>query len=178
MNLVMLSASCVFVLLGAAFFVVFRQLASRGPAPSSEDWENIFAPSRYKPMDRLLDPADYRFLESQGVCDRGLTRRVRANRVRIFRGYARCLARDFTRVSSAIRMFMIQAPADRSALAGLILKQRLLFSTNMLSLQFRLTLHSFGWSAPTVDVRNLVEALDTMRIQLRSLALAEQPSAA
>jgi hypothetical protein len=70
---------------------------------------------------------------------------------------------------------MIHAPVDRSALAGMLLKQRLMFSVAMMSLEFRLVLHSFGWSAP--DVRNLVEALDALRAQLRAIALTVQPSA-
>ena len=39
----------------------------------------------------------------------------------------------------------------------------------MMSLEFRLVLHSFGWSAPDVDVKTWWNALDTMRAQLRAL---------
>jgi hypothetical protein len=128
-------------------------------------------------MERLLDPMDYRFLESQSCYSRGMARRLRANRIGIFRGYARCLARDFSRVSTALKMLMVHAPVDRSALAGLLLKQRLLFTGNMMSLEVQLMLHGLGWSAPSVDVRSLVEALDAMRTQLRVLAATAQPSA-
>jgi hypothetical protein len=73
---------------------------------------------------------------------------------------------------------MVQAPVDRSALAGLLLKQRLEFSFNMASLEGRLFLHSLGLTAPTVDVRSMVESLDTLCAQLRALAPAAQPSLA
>src|SRR5207245_9214180 len=133
----------------------------------SGDLESLFAPSRYKPMERLLDPADGSFLALQG-CNRSMMRRFRASRLGIFRGYARCLGRDFTRVSNALKVLMIHAPADRSALVGMLVKQRLMFSMNMMSLEMRLTMHSFGFSAPTVDVRSLVEALDAMCAQVRA----------
>jgi hypothetical protein len=178
MNLVLLSSAGIFVFLGIAFVVLFRKLTSRPPEMAFPgDLENLFAPSRYKPMERLLDPADGCFLSLQPACSRGMMRRFRASRLSIFRGYARCLGRDFTRVSSALKMLMIHAPVDRSALAGLLLKQRLLFSVSMMSLQLRLVLHGFGWRAPKVDLRNLVESLDVLRTQLRVLALTAQPSA-
>jgi len=128
-------------------------------------------------MERLLDPADGSFLALEPGCSRSMMRRFRASRLGIFRGYARCLGRDFTRVSNALKMLMIHAPVDRSALVGLLVKQRLMFSVGMVSLQVRLVLHGFGWSAPQADIRNLVEALDAMRSQLRVLALTMQPSA-
>ena len=178
MNFILLSSAGVFVFLGMAFLVLFRKLSSGNRETGfPEDLDNLFAPSRYKPMERLLDPADGCFLASQAGCNRGIMRRFRASRLGIFRGYARCLGRDFTRVSNALKMLMIHAPVDRSALAGMLLKQRLMFSVGMMSLQVRLVLYSFGWSAPKADISNLVETLDALRTQLRVLALTMQPSA-
>jgi hypothetical protein len=180
MNTVLFSASVVFVFLGIAFFLLFKRLASLPAKPEfSGDFENLFSPKRYTPMERLLDAADYRFVESQlGHDGRRMLRRFRAGRVSIFKGYARCLRHDFGRISNALKALMIHAPTDRSGLAGLILKQRFIFNMNMLSLQFRLALHSRGLSTPKVDVRELLGALDTMRAQLRALAATAQPSLA
>jgi hypothetical protein len=178
MSLILLSATGVFVLLGVAFVLLFKRLSTGNDKLALPgDWDSIYQASRYKPMERLLNPADYRFLESHSGYNRGLARRLRANRIHIFRGYARCLGRDFSRVSRALKMLMVHASVDRSELAGLLLKQRMLFSVNMISLEMRLTLHSFGWSAPNIDVRALVDALDAMRTQLRVLAATAQPSA-
>jgi hypothetical protein len=178
MTLILLSSAGIFVFLGMAFLVLFRKLSSGNRDTGfSGDLESLFAPSRYKPMERLLDSADSCFLASQPACSRGMMRRFHAARLGIFRGYARGLGRDFTKVSNALKMLMIHAPVDRSALAGMLLKQRLMFSVAMMSLEFRLVLHSFGWSAPQADIRNLVEALDAMRTQLRALALTVQPAA-
>ncbi len=179
MNLALVSAIGMVVFAGIGFVFVFRALASgnRNEALPG-DWDSIFAPSRYKPMERLLDPVDHEFLAAQPSCNRRMARRFRANRISIFRGYARGLGRDFGKVANALKLIMVHASVDRSALASLLLKQRLLFSYTMMSLEVKLALHSFGWSAPTVDVRNLVGALDTLSAQLRALSLNAQPSLA
>jgi hypothetical protein len=179
MNLLLLSATAIFAVLGTAFFVLFRTLASRdAKAGSAADWENIFSPTRYKPMERLLDEADYQFVKSQPGCSRALAKRLRTSRVTIFRGYSKCLGRDFSRVSNAIKLLMVHAAADRSALAGVLIKQRLRFSATMLTVECRLFLHAYGFRAPNVEVRDLIESLDAMRMQLRTLSVAIQPAAA
>lgn len=178
MNLIWLSSTGVFVLLGVAFVVLFRTLASGSQKMTPPaDWDSVFSPTRYKPMGRLLDPVDYRFLESEAGFNRRLARRLRSRRVEIFRGYIRCLGRDFSRVSSALRLLMVHGSVDRSALAGLLLKQRMQFSLHVMSIESRLVLHSFGVSVPTVDVQSLVESLDTLRAQLQALAAAPQTAA-
>ena len=180
MNLILLSSAGVFLLVTFAFAVLFRRLSS-GPqkiAASPGDWGRIFSASRYKPMERLLDPVDYRFLQSHAGYSRRILRRLRANRIEIFRGYVRCLGRDFTRVSSALKLLMVHGSVDRSALAGLLLKQRLLFSLHVMSIESKLLLHTFGLGVPAVDVQSLVETLDMLRTQLQVLAADTQPSAA
>jgi hypothetical protein len=176
MNLIWLSSTGVFVLLGFTFAVLFRRLSSTRPKMAVTG-NCIFAASRYKPLDRLLDPLDYRFLQSQTAYSRRIVRRLRGQRIEIFRGYLRCLARDFSRVSSALKLMMVQSSVDRSALAALLLKQRIVFSVHMMSIEASLVLYSLGLSVPTVDVQRLVDALDAMRVQLQALAAAPQPSA-
>jgi hypothetical protein len=176
MNLIWLSSTSVFVLFGFAFVVLFRRLSSSRPKMVATG-DYMFAASRYKPLGRLLDPLDYRFLQSQAGYSRRIVRRLRGKRVEIFRGYVRCLARDFSRVSSALKLLMVHSSVDRSALAGLLLKQRMLFSVHMMSIEAGLVLYSLGLSVPTLDVQRLVDALDAMRTQLQVLAAAPQPSA-
>jgi len=179
MNTILLSVAGIGILLGLAFLFLFRRVTrGRHPDAFHGDLENIFAPFRYRPMERLLDPADREFLASHPSYSWRMGRRFRANRLAIFRSYARCLARDFSSVSSALKALMVQASTDRSALAVLLFKQRIEFSYAMMSLEVKLALHSFGWSAPTVDVGDLLGTMDAMRAQLRALALAAQPSVA
>ena len=179
MNVILMSAAGAGVLLGVAFLCLFRTLLSgeRNEALPG-DPGTIFAASRYRPMERLLDPLDREFLAAQPSYSRRMGRKFRANRVAAFRGYARCLGKDFSRVSGALKALMIHAPVDRSALAGLLLKQRLTFSYAMMGLEVKLALHSMGLSAPTVEVRELIDALDAMSAQLRALSVVAVPSAA
>ncbi len=179
MNLILMLGIGILAFLGLAFLLLFKTLMSGGRKEALPgDWENIFAPARYKPMERLLDPVDHEFLASQPSYSRRMGRRFRANRIAIFRGYAHCLGRDFARVSSALKMLMVHASVDRSALAGLLFRQRLTFSCALLSLEVKLALHGFGWSIPAVDVRNLLGALDAMRAQVRALAAVAEPTLA
>jgi hypothetical protein len=177
MNVILLSVTGAFVLLALVFASLFRSLFSPSRTAIPADWDINQIASRYRAMERLLDPADYRFLQSAPGYGRRMARRLRGQRVEIFRSYARCLKRDFMRVSGALRMLMVHAPVDRSSLAGILVKQRLLFGFNMMSVEIRLVLHSFGLTAPKVDVRSLVEALDAMRTQLQVLAATAQPAA-
>jgi len=178
MSLILLSGAGVAVLLAVLFLLLFRILMANRRAAVSSDLENIFAPSRYRPMERLLDPLDREFLAAHPSYSRSMGRKFRANRIAAFRGYVRCLNKDFFRVSHALKTLMIHASVDRSALAGLLLKQRLTFTYAMAALEVKLTLHSFGWSAPAIDVQELTAALDAMRAQLRALTAIAQPSAA
>jgi hypothetical protein len=65
-------------------------------------------------------------------------------------------------------MVLIYAPQDRPDLAMTLMKQRLLFSFAILSVEYRLILHGLGLG--TVDVRNLIGALDHMRANVGDVA--------
>ena len=62
-------------------------------------------------------------------------------------------------------------------MAGLLLKQRLLFSFTMMTLEVTPDAARVGFAVPAVDVRNLVDSLDTLRTQLRALAVVALPAA-
>ena len=73
MSLILLSSVGIFVFLGIAFLVLFRKLSSGNRETAfSGDLESLFAPSRYKPMERLLDPADGSFLALEPGCSRSM----------------------------------------------------------------------------------------------------------
>jgi hypothetical protein len=79
-------------------------------------------------------------------------------------------------VCTAIKLLMIHSQVDRPDLLSLLLRKRTWFLMGPLSIEFRLALHACGLG--TVDVRNLVCSLDTMRIQLRELVVIAHPSVA
>lgn len=132
---------------------------------------------RYAPMQRLLDNTDYRFLAMHPAFGKARARALRARRRRVFRGYLRCLSRDYARVCASIRNVMIESGIDRPDLAKALLRNRAVFTAALFAIEFRLILHACGWG--TVDVRDMVSALEGMRRQLDTLVtggIGLQPS--
>ena len=169
-------ALLVLALIGAGILVLVRRLA--GPATVSQldaEWIANFSVARYRPMLRLLDEADYRFLMSQPGYSKKFVRRLRNERRAIFRAYLRNLVRDFHKLHMAARMMLVYAPQDRPELAITLMRQRMLFSVAILAIECRLLLHSVGLG--TVDVRALLNALDAMRANVGDFAAAPQAAA-
>jgi hypothetical protein len=168
-------AFLVFGVVAVGILVLVRKLA--GPATVSEcdpEWIANFSVARYRPMLRLLDEADYKFLASQPGYSKKYISRLRSERRAIFRAYLRNLVRDFHRLHMAARMVLIYAPQDRPELAMTLVRQRLTFTAAILSIECRLLLHTFG--VGTVDVRSLIGALDNMRLNVGDLAAIQSAS--
>ncbi|HXM41671.1 MAG TPA: hypothetical protein VN924_10485 [Bryobacteraceae bacterium] len=172
MDLILGLAAFVCLVVGVALAFLFRRLIA-GPKslPVSVDWINDLSVARYRPMERLLSEEDYRFLASQPGFDKRMLRRIRSERRRVFRGYLACLSRDFSLVGAALRLMMMYSAQDRPDLAGILYKQQALFAVGMLCVQWRLVLHTCGLG--TVDVRGLVGAMESMRLELRQMIPAE-----
>lgn len=177
MDLILGLAAFVCVAVGAALAFVFRRMIA-GPKslPVSVDWINDLSIARYRPMERLLSGEDYRFLANQPGFDHRMLRRVRSERRRIFRGYLACLSRDFSLVGAALRLMMMYSAQDRPDLASILYKRQALFALGMLAVQWRLIMHACGLG--TVDVRGLVSAMESMRLELRQMIPAESAAAA
>jgi hypothetical protein len=170
MNAVLLGAALFLVLLGVGFGVLFAQLLSRDrTVPLPDDWEEVFSPARYRAMERLLEQTDYQYLASKSGYNKRLERQLRERRIRIFQAYVNCLSQDFTRICKAIKKVMVDSQVDRPDLAGLLMKQHFIFTLTVLSIEFRLGLYHFGVGTP--DGRDLIDSLDAMCGQLRTLSL-------
>ncbi len=174
MNVALASAVVLALLVGLAFLLLFRRLTARdGDEQVDLEWCREFSIARYRPMERLFVEEDYDFLAAQPGFHPKISKKLQAERRRVFRHYLRCLRRDFDRLSTAAKMVMLSASQDRPDLAGLLLKQRLIFNYAMLMVELRLALQTIGIGR--VDVRRLVSSLETMREQLRQLTQAAQP---
>lgn len=175
MTIVLFGAALLLVLLGVGFGILFAKLLSRERAvPTPEEWEDVFSPGRYKAMERLLEETDYQYLSAKSGGNMRLQNRLRHQRVHIFRAYVNCLSQDFTRICNAIKKVMVDSQVDRPDLAGLLMKQHFIFTFTVLAIEFRLVLYNFGLGAP--DGRGLVNALDNMSAQLRTLSLVVGPA--
>ena len=176
MNIYMIVALLALAPIGLAVVVLYRTLASRQNAEVSVDQPLTLAPGKYRPMERLLQEDDFRFLSSQPGFSARLGRRFRTERRRVFRAYLRSLSMDFGRVSKACQMLVIHAAEDRGDLAKVIIRQRLLFAVAILAVEGRLLLHAFG--VGTVDVHSLVESLESMQAQIEMLLTPPQAAMA
>ncbi len=112
---------------------------------------------RYRPMLRLLSDADLDFASASPV----LRGKIRARRREMFRGYLRCLTKDYARLLSGLRRMMVESGADRPDLAKALAKNRFLFALALCRIELHLQLHVLGIGK--VDVSGLVEALDALR---------------
>jgi hypothetical protein len=112
---------------------------------------------RYRPMLRLLSDADFDFVAANPV----LRRTIRARRREMFRGYLRCLTKDYARLLSGIRRMMVESGVDRPDLAKALAKNRMMFTFALCRIEVHLQLHALG--VGKVDVSGLVEALDALR---------------
>jgi hypothetical protein len=160
-----------FLALAVALFLLVRKVAFNGTSlPLTTEWIDELSIERYRPMMRLLDGADLEFLRSQPGFTPRMATKLRIQRCRIFRGYLRCLNGDFQRVCAAIKMLMLQARQDRPDLAGVLVRQQVMFACGMGLVSVRLFLYRWGWCG--VDVTSLIGNFDRMRLELRSLVPA------
>jgi hypothetical protein len=123
-----------------------------------------YQPDRYQPMLRLLAQDDLAFIPP----DSGLQKAIRTKRRELFRGYLRCLTRDYAHLLSGVRAVMLQSGVDRPDLARALAKNRMLFAVAICKVEFRLALHTAGIGS--VDISGLVEALETLRSQVTVLS--------
>src|SRR5438128_608635 len=101
---------------GAATFLLLRRFFTTG------SWENATSAALelcwrdYRPLNRLLDPADFDYMRRQGVSEAKVKKLI-AERRKIYRLCLRSLARDFYHVHRCVNLILIQSHIDRPDLA-------------------------------------------------------------
>jgi hypothetical protein len=163
-TLVLVAFGCVVL----QFLLKMRSLRSQ-PTGEITGSSPVLGADRYRPMLRLLSDEDLAFVSA----DSKLHRTLRARRRNLFRGYLRCLTRDYARLLAGVRQAMVHSGVDRPDLARALAKNRVLFAVAICKVEFRLALHATG--VGSVDISGLVHALETLRAQVsvfstRSLA--------
>ena len=167
--------ACVAAAAGLIFAV--RKLACPAVAlPATLDWIDELSTERYRPMLRLLSQEELHFLGRQPGVTSKIAAQFRRQRCEIFRGYLRSLSRDYSRVSIALKLLMVQASADRPDLAAILVRSRVAFTFTLMSAHAQVAMYSFGLG--TVDAAALLKLFDGMRLELRSLVPSEMSAAA
>jgi hypothetical protein len=113
--------------------------------------------ARYRPMLRLLSDDDLDFAARYPA----LRAKVAARRRELFRGYVRCLTKDYGRLLASIRHMMVESGVDRPDLAKALAKNRFVFALALCRIELHLRMHALGLGS--VDVSGLVAALEGLR---------------
>lgn len=123
----------------------------------------------YRPMQRLLDPADFEYLRRKGIGAERI-QKLKVQRRKLYRASLRNMAGDFNQVHQALSLLLIHSQGDRPELAAELARQRFVFYRNLLTAEFRLTLNACGIeSMPAVD---LFAPLAALQSQFQQLAAA------
>ena len=112
--------------------------------------------SRYAPMQRLLSANDLKLVSA----DPALEKTLRNSRYRIFRGYLRCLTKDFGALLGGVRQMMVNSEVDRPELAMLLVRSKWSFAASLCRIEATLLLYCYG--VKTVDVSVVVAQLQNM----------------
>ena len=176
MKMFLIAAWLSLAAVGLALLFLYRTLSLRQHGEISLDQCLVLQPERYQVMERLFPETDFRFLSTQPGFSPQMGRRFRAERRRIFRVYLRNLRKDFGRMALAVQTLIVHAAEDRGDLAAALMRQRLLFVVRMIAIEARLLLHAVG--VGMIDVGGMVEAAETMQVQIRLLLAAAQAAPA
>jgi hypothetical protein len=159
----------------AAVVALIHKLASPGRCELiSAEWLSRFSVAKYRPMERLLSPGDFRFLSAQKGYRPKIARRLRMERVRVYRGYLKCLRADYRKLEAAVGLWMAHSAKDRPEMALDLVKRRIRFHLAMAAAQWRLIL--FGLNMAPPSHLRLVDNLDDLRVCLRRAAMVRQAS--
>jgi hypothetical protein len=174
---VVVIASAVAILLGAAFTALLRRLVSADRLnPLPDEPPDVFSPEWDRSLQRLLGEADERFprLNPSGSPRTDLESRLL--RVRIFRGYMLQLFDQARRIMRALKLIIVTSETDRSDLASAVLKLQILFAVSVISIEIKLALYRIGWSG--IDATSMIGSLSAMRAQLQSSVALARPTTA
>ena len=154
--------------IGAACFRVLRKLTR--PEVSADDlnaWIDIDWHS-CSPLEKLLDPAEFQFLERRGMQPAQI-RAFRAKRRSLFRMYMRRLTHDFNTAHSALKMVLVTSEIDRPDLVRELGRQRLLFYRGLIGVEARLFLNAMGFDSWPVPSLSLIRPLERLHIEFCGL---------
>jgi hypothetical protein len=146
LSLVYVLAPLALFVAGMVFFIpvlarLFRQCHLSDITP---EWLENFSPVSYRAMEDLLAEEDFEFLVRQPGFEASLSKKLRKDRIAIFRLYLNRLVSDFNRLHVYARYLISQSSEDQSSLLAQLVKLRLRFLFTVLRVEFILLLVRFG----------------------------------
>jgi len=158
-------------LLVVLFVPVVVRLLHQCPAQEiSPEWLDNFSVASYYPMGALLSDEDFRFLSRQPGFDLSLYRKLRRDRLHIFKQYLNRAISDFNRLHTLIRLLVASSQEDCSDIAWRLVRLRISFLVAVMKaeLSYRLCLVGF----PFLAVRSLIGRMEDMSTELNRLLAA------
>jgi hypothetical protein len=132
------------------------------------EWLESFSPLTYQPMEFLLAEEDFEFLVRQPGFEASIHKKLKRERILIFRQYLNRLIADFNRLHVYARYLITQSQMDQSnVLAGLVWL-RIRFSFTVLRVEASLLLAYVGYQPHVVS--QAIARLDEMNGYLRAIA--------
>jgi len=153
-----------------AFAVLLIRLASRvGAGSSNLEWLDDFSIERFAPMERLLDPKDFKFLKSQPGYRPVMCVRLLLERRRAFAGYLGMLTRDFNQLLGVAKLMLVFSTEDRPEFAKALWRQQIRFYFAVSAVRCRIALYPLVPAG--ADAGNLVKSLSGLHQQIQEWAV-------
>jgi hypothetical protein len=137
----------------------------------TSEWLESFSASSYYPMQRLLAAEDFRFLSRQPGFDLSLYRKLRRDRLHIFRQYLSRLIVDFNRLHTAARILLAHGHEDQSHLVSQLIWLKVRFSLAVIEAECSYILCCIGFRS--LAARAMIMRLEEMSAQLRLISAAQ-----
>ena len=133
------------------------------------EWLESFSLDRYRSMSSLLSNDDFAFLSRQPGFDLSLYKKLRRERLAIFRQYLDRLIVDFNRLHVTARALVVGSQQDSSEIAGKLIGVQFEFYKAVLRTEVSYRLCCLG--VCTVDVRVVLAPLEALSEHLSDLAV-------
>jgi hypothetical protein len=144
--------------------VIVRLLRPCRMSEITPEWLENFQASSYYPMNGLLAADDFQFLTRQPGFESSLVRKLRRDRLIIFRQYLNRLVADFNRLHKVAILVVTQTNQDNSEVFMRLIKLRIRFSLTVLRVEFCYSLCRLG--VGSLSVGALLAQFDEMASQL------------
>jgi hypothetical protein len=153
----------------ALFFPMLRRVCRKAAIEEiTPEWLESFSVESYYPMQGLLSDEDFTFLSRQPGFDESLYRKLRRERLHIFRQYLLRLVVDFNRLHTVARVILSRSTQDRSDVVTRLIILKLRFSLAVFQAEFSYMLCCLGFRF--LGARKAIALLDDMSVQLTALS--------
>lgn len=156
------------VLVAPILFKLFRKCSLDEITP---EWLENFSPSSYYPMQGLLADEDFRFLSRQPGFDFSLYRKLRRERLLIFRQYLCRLIVDFNRLHAAARVLVAHGQEDASNVLVSLIWLKVRFSAAVFQAEGSYLLCRLGIGS--LAAQSVILRLEEMSAQLSAMSAAQ-----